>query len=251
MDVKKILAVATAVVGTVAMADIVSSSVVGYQTLDGNEGYTFVTPTFDGVSTSYSIQDVKIIGANVTGEGAQSLQILDSEGNVQDEDYYGWYNAGEAYKNSPAGWFDGNFDAIERPLDLGQAFLLSNDDGEYTIQFSGKVVFTSIPAYECAEGYTSVGNITPIAKDIQKFALAGENVTGEGAQSLQILDSEGNVPDEDYYGWYNAGEAYKNSPTGWYDGNFDLAVRDIEPGQSFLISNDDGESTISIPGVDD
>ena len=29
MDVKKILAVATAVVGTVAMADIVSSSVVG------------------------------------------------------------------------------------------------------------------------------------------------------------------------------------------------------------------------------
>ena len=223
----------------------------GYQTLDGNEGYTFVTPTFDGVSTSYSIQDVKIMGENVTGDAAQSLQILDDEGNVQDEDFYSWFNAGQAYKDAPVGWYDENFDPAERALDIGQAFLLSNDDGEYTIQFSGEVVFSSIPAYECAEGYTSIGNITPIAKDIQKFVLSGENVTGDAAQSLQILDSEGNVPDEDFYSWFNAGQAYKDAPAGWYDENFDPAVRDIEPGQAFLISNDEGESTISIPGVDD
>ena len=232
-------------------AEIVSSDVVGYQTLNGNEGYTFVTPTFDGVTDSYSIQDVKISGENVTGDAAQSLQIIDSEGNVQDEDYYSWFNAGQAYKNAPAGWYDENFDPAVRSLDLAQAFLIGNDDGEYTIQFSGKVVYTAIPAYDCATGYTSVGNMTPVAKDIQKFALAGENVTGDAAQSLQIIDSEGNVQDEDYYSWFNAGQAYKNAPAGWYDENFDPAVRDIEPGQAFLISNDEGESTVSVPGTND
>lgn len=105
--------------------------------LDGNEGYTFVTPTFDGINTSYSIQDVKLVGENVTGGGSQSLQIIDSEGNVQDEDFYSWFNAGEAYKNSPTGWFDENLDPAVRDIEPGQAFLISNDEGESTISIPG------------------------------------------------------------------------------------------------------------------
>lgn len=76
-------------------------------------------------------------------------------------------------------------------------------------------------------------------------------MTGYGDQSLQFLDCEGNVQDEDYYSWFNEKQAWKTAPAGWYNMDGDPAERDIEPGQSFLISNDEGECTANIPGVND
>ena len=64
MDVKKMLAVGAAVVGTVAMADIISSSVVGYQQKDTVSGFNFVIPTFKAINGgAIHIQDIKIANA--------------------------------------------------------------------------------------------------------------------------------------------------------------------------------------------
>ena len=57
MDIKKVLAVTAAVVGTSAMA--IESSVVGYQTKDTVTGFNFVIPTFKAVNGgSVHIQDI-------------------------------------------------------------------------------------------------------------------------------------------------------------------------------------------------
>ena len=46
MDVKKMLAVGAAVVGTVAMADIISSSVVGYTVKEAAQGKFLIIEQF-------------------------------------------------------------------------------------------------------------------------------------------------------------------------------------------------------------
>ena len=104
MDVKKILAVATAVVGTVAMADIVSSSVVGYQqnaTVYGNQG---VGATFLPVSGTAKMGDIVVTGygdsyvdggiycckLDIFGRSQTLMFWIDyTEGN---DSWYGWYD---------------------------------------------------------------------------------------------------------------------------------------------------------------
>ena len=133
----KLIAAVAAMTAGIAMADVTSQNVVGYQTLPGNEGFTFITPTFIGIGANYDIQNVKIAGDNVTGYCDQAFQILDADGNVQDEDYYNWFNEKEAYKTAPAGWFDANLDPVERDIEPGQSFLLENGEGEYTVSIPG------------------------------------------------------------------------------------------------------------------
>ena len=78
MDVKKMLAVGAAVVGTVAMADIISSSVVGYTGNTTGADNNFVTIPFNAVSFNTSdIQQIKISdgGAGTIGWGTENFSI--------------------------------------------------------------------------------------------------------------------------------------------------------------------------------
>ena len=78
MDVKKMLAVGAAVVGTVAMADIISSSVVGYTGNTTGADNNFVTIPFNAVSFNTSdIQQIKISdgGAGTIGWGTENFSV--------------------------------------------------------------------------------------------------------------------------------------------------------------------------------
>ena len=78
MDVKKMLAVGAAVVGTVAMADVISSSVVGYTGSTTGADNNFVTIPFNAIGFNTSdIQQIKLSdgGAGTIGWGTENFSI--------------------------------------------------------------------------------------------------------------------------------------------------------------------------------
>ena len=123
MDVKKMLAVGAAVVGTVAMADVISSSVVGYQQKDTVSGFNFVIPTFKAVNSgSIHIQDIKI--ANAT-DWSDSIQVLD-EGGATIQQYI-YASAAESGAEAD-GWLDETFTLADVTLEPGQGILIDTAD---------------------------------------------------------------------------------------------------------------------------
>ena len=234
---KKLMMTAAALVAGVAMADIVSSDVVGYMSITGKTGFTMMTPTFVGIGTDYSIQDIKLNGA--MGMGGETIQFVDADGNTLE--YYTYF---DEMIMGVTGWYDGSMQLAARLIDPAESFLVSNDAGSYTIQVKGKVDYAGVPALDGLAGFTSVGNMTPVSKDIQKFALTG--ATGMGGETLQFVDEGGNSLE--YYTWF---DAMIMGVTGWYDGSMLLSDREILAGEGFMIGNDAGNYTIAIPGTDE
>ena len=78
MDVKKMLAVGAAVVGTVAMADVISSSVVGYTGNTTGADNNFVTIPFNAIGFNTSdIQQIALGdgGAGTIGWGTETFSV--------------------------------------------------------------------------------------------------------------------------------------------------------------------------------
>ena len=214
-----------------------SHAAVGYQNIEGKTGFTMMTPTFVGIGTDYDIQALKLSGA--MGYGGEQIQFVDSEGNSPE--YYTWFDASMM---GVSGWYDQSFVLSSRVFDSAESFLVSNDAGNYTIDVSGQVAFDGIPAFDGVAGFTSIGNFCPISKTIQKFVLTG--AMGYGGEQIQFIDEEGNSPE--YYTWFDASMM---GVSGWYDPYFTMSPREIAAGEGFMVSNDAGNYTISVPGVND
>ncbi len=200
-----------------------------------------MTPSFSGLGSDYSIQDVVISGANVMGFGGETLQFVDSEGNTLET--YTWF---DAMIMGVTGWYDSSAMLATRTVAPGESFLISNTAGTYSIQVAGEVNYTAIPALDCSAGFTSVGNMTPVAKGIQKYVLSGANVMGYGGETLQFVDADGNTLET--YTWF---DAMIMGVTGWYDGSAMLATRELNAGEGFLLSNNTGDYTVSVPATND
>ena len=209
----------------------------GYQNITGKTGFTMMTPTFAGIGTDYNIQDIKLNGA--MGFGGESIQFIDADGNTLES-----YTYFDEMIMGVTGWYDSSSTLATRQIDPAESFLVSNDAGSYTIQVAGQVDYEGVPALDGLAGFTSVGNMTPIAKGIQKFALTG--AMGMGGESLQFVDEDGNSLES--YTWF---DEMIMGVTGWYDSSSLLADREIAAGEGFMIGNDAGGYTIAIPGTDD
>ncbi len=196
-----------------------------------------MTPTFAGIGTDYNIQDIKLNGA--MGFGGESIQFIDADGNTLES-----YTYFDEMIMGVTGWYDSSSTLATRQIDPAESFLVSNDAGSYTIQVAGQVDYEGVPALDGLAGFTSVGNMTPIAKGIQKFALTG--AMGMGGESLQFVDEDGNSLES--YTWF---DEMIMGVTGWYDSSSLLADREIAAGEGFMIGNDAGGYTIAIPGTDD
>jgi len=213
------------------------SFIVGYQNIEGKTGFTMMTPTFVGIGTDYSIQDIKLNGA--MGMGTETIQFIDADGNTLES-----YTYFDEMIMGVTGWYDNSSMLADRLIDPAESFLVSNDAGSYTIQVVGEVDYEGVPALDGLAGFTSVGNMTPIAKGIQKFALTG--AMGMGTETLQFVDENGNSPES--YIWF---DEMIMGVTGWYDSSSLLADREIGAGEGFMIGNDAGNYTIAVPGVND
>ena len=224
-----------------------SANVVGYNTMTETVGgFNFYAPSFVGVNSDMSLQDIKLRGEGIA-EGAVSLQKLDEGGVTLGE--YTWYDA----NNSPAGeegWFDwSTFGLAEGTVTQGEGVLIASgeDVSNLSIMNSGAVSKEETKITTVA-GFNFTGNASPVAIDIQDIKLVdSSNLVGEGKASLQFLDEGGVTTIE--YTWYDA----NNSPAGeegWFDwSTFSLAEGDIDPSQGFLVSSEIAGVIIKMPAA--
>jgi len=241
MDVKKMLAVGTAIVGTVAMADIVSSSVVGYLGNDTrSSGATMMAGTFAAVSAtdgSYTLGDLTVSGYDApiydedegeTQEGTGvilgqfNLQFLSSSGTT--EASYNYIDDGEHTK----GWYDASWNSANNVvIPAGQAMWIVGRG--LTLVSAGAVETSDIVRPTRSSGATAIGNGTPVDLTLGRLLVEGyeapiydedEGETQEGTGvilgqfNVQFLSASGTT--EASYNFIDDGEHTK----GWYDASW-------------------------------
>ena len=206
MDVKKMLAVGTAIVGTVAMADgIVSSSVVGYQEVETPAGYSMRLPTFKAITGNFKISDIKVTGA--FGAGGDTVQKIEADGSWGALYYYmtldgsGWLEDGW-YKEDQMTPVD-DTDIIG----VGEALFVSAGS-DMTFTYAGEVM-AGKPVVQIPTGYSMVGNPTPIQIKISDIEVTG--AFGAGGDTVQKIEANGSWGALYYYmtldgsGWLEDG----------------------------------------------
>lgn len=142
MDIKKILAVGTAIVGTVAMADVVSSSVVGYQT-DTIAQNKFVIKAIQFEDVESGKVDVNKVFTGFTGvdyDDASAFMLTAPQIQVQSTTGYDmYYYLNDAYveatDSTKPGWADGNGNYVEPSVKVGAGFWVKSADA-ITVQFN-------------------------------------------------------------------------------------------------------------------
>ena len=242
---KLMIAAAVLSVAVGAMA-VESANVVGYQQNAVPNGYKMVTPTFANIDGSeYNIDNLVVEGAPDT---MADIQVMSSEGRWVGQ-YY-WYNeftdpgTGTVY---PAGWFD--FNGVEPAnitLKPGDSVFFSTNQDDATIRSSGSVpgeITINTP-----NGYTMIGNGSPVAISIDSMVVTGAPDT---MADIQTMSSEGRWVGQ-YY-WYNeftdpgTGTVY---PAGWFDFNgVEPAGITLQPGDAVFFSTNQNGVKVTIPSA--
>jgi len=238
MDVKKILAVATAVVGTVAMADIVSSSVVGYQKNDiqGDWSFNYVCSTFmpvngdtdDVTLGSLQIENKSDVLIQVLQDGGMTLELdwddyplLEKGEPYYDEDleemvdpallaYFQFVPAASAGANGE-GWYmqddpDHHYNMNDWILPFGRSYVVEGGENTMKITHSGSVVDGQFEVDVTDSAFNYLGNCTPVP-----FALGDLTYNKKVSDTLvQFLQNGGMTLELDWddYPLLEKGESY-------------------------------------------
>ena len=224
----------------VAMADIVSSSVVGYQEFALNDGYGMTAATFEPINgNSINLQSLIPSGSGVGGYGDVVIQVMDSTGSWNGE--YAWYTMDGAGMED--GWYDTEMNLATATIAYKQGLFVQAGAG-VKLTYSGAVkqgtVETDVP-----NGYSMSGNATPVALNIQSIKPTGSGVGGYGDVVIQTMNAEGSWDGE--YAWYTMDGA--GMEDGWYDTEMNLAERSIAAGEGiFLQASADGVK-LQYPGA--
>ena len=153
-----------------------------------------ITPTFTeiGSDEGYDIQKI-IPVSGFDGELTESIQIIEPDGNVSDQIY--WCN--EDVGDDGAGWYlEGEWS--DRKIKPGEGLLVYCENVGYSLQFAGEVSFNQQQVIASESGFATAGNPCPVAKSVQCF-IPVSGFEGELTESIQILDSDGNVSDQIYW----------------------------------------------------
>ena len=224
---KKLMCAAAALVAGVAVADVTSANIVGYQTKsDMVAGFNFTVPTFTSIGTStVSIQDIKLSGEAMAW--VDTIQILDENG-----------NAVEQYLWDGSQWLETiGYSAADKTLKAGEGFLISSISNGSKTTYAGEVGKDDV-MLECVAGFNFTGNSTPIAMDIQAITLSGAATAW--VDTIQILDENG-----------SATEQYLWDGTQWLETiGYSRADLTLAPGQGFLISVFADGTEVNIPAFE-
>ena len=127
---KKLMFAAAALTAGFAMADIVSSDIVGYAQKQLRTGFTMSSSTFVPVGGGdVNIQDIKPNGDSID-EGNVSIQTLDAYGRmVALYTYYGEDMYDDGY---PAGWYDDD-GLVDITFDAGTGLWVAAPDSATSI----------------------------------------------------------------------------------------------------------------------
>jgi len=223
MDIKKMLAVGTAIIGTAVTAEgIVSSSVVGYAQKDtlssGNQMLAAQFATVGANDGSATLSDLTIGGYEKydeeTDEGGTSgdfrVQFLTTSGTL--DALYAWYD-----DDVKTGWFDRSGNAADDvALPAGKGVWTSGKG--LTATSAGQVNESDVVVATPSSGNLAIANTTPVTLKLSQLAVTGyepyDEETDEGGTSgafvVQFLTSSGTL--DALYAWYD-----DDVKTGWFD----------------------------------
>ena len=253
MDVKKMLAVGAAVIGTVAMADVVSSSVVGYTGKDSEKGkFIILGAQFEQVTGGTKIDGLisGISGVDLDDDGAflltaPQIQIPVSGGYITR--YYlndGWYDKGNDDWIQKAGWCDSDGLIATDEYTQGVAMWFKSVGEDANVVVAGAVPDSDQVSVDCPATFALRANAYPIALTLnsEKMAvsgIAGVDLDDDGAflltaPQIQIPVTGGYITR--YYlndGWYDKGNDDWIQKAGWCDSDGLIVSDEIPVAQGF------------------
>ena len=201
-----------------------------------------ITPTFQNVDGSeYKLQDIVVVGDNVTGDGDVVIQIMSDQGEWIGE--YDWFTV-DGWGSEKDGWYSaGDEEDADVTLKSGQAILVSCDNEDVSFQVSGQVADGSRNAVFV--GYTMSGNSSPVEIDLQDLIPQGENITGDGDIVIQVMSAQGEWIGE--FDWFTV-DGWGSEKDGWYTaGDEEYADLKLPPGASVLVSCDNEGVEFTVP----
>ena len=217
-----------------------SANVVGYQAITLKPGYNIFAPTFDGVSSTLDIQDLKLQG--VPGDGSDVIWVLDSDGIVTGDTYY-WFSK-EITGAETDFWSADGETPLKRPIVSGEGFYVYTESEEASVMVSGSVKIGNY-SKNLIPGYNLTGNFSPIAQNIQNLTLSG--VPGDGSDVIWVLDSDGIVTGETYY-WFSKDVTGADKDFWSADGETPLDLT-FEPGEGIYLYTEATDAVINLPAV--
>jgi len=236
------LAALVALTGSALADGVASRNVVGYLAKESVAGFNFYAPMFEPINAADGIDIQKI----TLGEGATSwaddIQVLDEGGSTIAT--YVYATAAESGLDSD-GWIDmDTYSLAEVSLIAGQSVIVETANDDVLITYSGQVCENSTPVTSVA-GFNFVGNISPVAIDIQQITLDASATSW--ADDIQILDEGGSTIAT--YVYATAAESGLDSD-GWIDmDTYSLAEVSLEPGLGFIVETANDDVTITLPGT--
>ena len=217
-----------------------SANVVGYQEITLKPGYNIFAPTFDGVSATLDIQDIKLQG--VPGDGSDVIWVLDSDGIVTGDTYY-WFSK-EITGAATDFWSADGETPLKRTIVSGEGFYVYTESEEASVMVSGSVKIGNY-SKNLIPGYNLTGNFSPIAQNIQNLTLSG--VPGDGSDVIWVLDSDGIVTGETYY-WFSKDVTGADKDFWSADGENPLDLT-FEPGEGIYLYTEATDAKINLPAV--
>ena len=256
MDIKKILAVGTAIVSTVAMADgIVSSSVVGYQT-DTIAQNKFVIKAIQFEDVESGKVDVNKVFTGFTGvdfDESFAFQLTAPQIQVQaDIGYNKYYYLNDAYieatDSTKPGWADGNGNYVDLALTPGTAVWVKVPGGDAATTAAGAVAADDlVPVTVPADKFTLVGNAFPVAVTLNGPQMTCDGIKGvdfDETFAFQLTAPQIQVQaDIGYNKYYYLNDAYveatDSTKPGWADGNGNYVEPSVKVGAGFWVKSAD------------
>ena len=270
---KLMFAAAVAALSTATIADVVSSSVVGYQNkaLAGNSAFNLTVATFKTVGKDASAMTLGDIGASsdwMTGQ--DEVKTLLANGAV--DKAYTYVNATDASDwGCPEGWYltaDIEDESIEdlteyckntTALPLGNGLLVLVASASTTTTYAGEVLDTDQPlTLKGNSAFNITGNISPTDISLGDITASSDWMTGQ--DELKTLQSNGAV-DKAYTYVHEADASDWGCPAGWYltKDIEDESIEDLTPyckndtsvaaGEAFVVLVASASTTITIPSA--
>ena len=171
-----------------------------------------MTPTFwvIGNATGCTLADLKVTGYTGNSVGKFRLRLLDEGGHYVDNKTYYW-----VHNSTKCGWY-GNaggtsaIDASKIGINAGRGVWCEVAADGYKLQSSGQVN-ESLVVYPANNGYTAMGNCTPVDLTLADFSVTGYTGNSVGKFRLRLLDEGGHYVDNKTYYW-----VHNSTKCGWY-----------------------------------
>ena len=246
---KKLMFAAAAIAAGVAVADVTSANIVGYQNKDVARLLSNQIVTFEKVGAEGS-NITEFVPVDENGDklsGEITVQFYSDRGKMlEDYTYTLGADIDEGYED---GWYDGNMDEPKsRPLSFGEGFKVTTTYTGSKLVYAGQVDVGEL-AIPIPRLLSSTGNVRPCPikmSDLKPVTEDDEVVSGE--ITIQFYSDRGKML-EDYT--YTLGsdidEGYED---GWYDGNMDEPKdKELEAGQGFCITTTYTGAFLKFPAI--